>query len=168
MIFSTLNAAVASSNSSVLAAATRTWVVNLVQYCPVVLPYDYPVERVFWMNGSTLTSTNIQFGIYTEDGRRIYATPTTAMNSTLGIQFVTPATKFVLPAGRYYFAWTCNNTTNRGYTYTAGVVNLNVLCGMLEETTGIFGLPATMTPVRYARAWGPCLCGITRRSTGFT
>lgn len=149
------------------AAAVRTWVAKLVSYCPMLIPCAYPVNRVFWVNGSTNTTTNVDFGIYTAaDGTRIYNTGSTVMGTVSTVQYVTPGTTFVLDAGKYYFAWTCDNTTSRGYT-ASGSANSGRMTGMLEETTGSFGLPATMTPVAFARAWGPSICGVTRTTTGF-
>lgn len=153
-------------SSTTPAGAVRTWVAKLVSYCPVALPFPYPVNRVWWVNGSTNTTTNVMFGIYTAGGTQIYATPSTAMGTVSTVQYVTPATTFVLDAGLYYFAWSCDGTTARGYA-CGGTALGGRLCGMLEETTGSFGLPATMTPVAFARAWGPSVCGVTRTTTGF-
>ena len=144
---------------------TTTWVANLVQYNPVSLPYDYPVSRVWWTNGGTVTTTNVDFGIYTADGTRIYNTGSTTMVGVTSVQYVTP-TAFVLPAGAYYFAWTCDNTTGRAQTYSGSAL-ASQMVGLLEETTGAFGLPATMTPVSFTRAWGYNSCGLTRTTTGF-
>jgi hypothetical protein len=155
------------AGSGGLTNAARTWVANLIQYNPVVVPVDYPVHRVCWVNGSTVTSTNVQFGIYTADGTLIYTTGTVAMSGASTLQYVTVSTPFILPAGRYYFAWTCNSTTSRGYTITSATTAFNKMAGLLEETPGSFGLPATMTPVTFARAWGFNLCGVTRTTTGY-
>lgn len=143
-----------------------TWVAKLVAYMPVALPFDYPVQRVWWLNGSTLTTSNADFGIYSWDGTKIYSTGSTAMSGTSAPQYVTPSPTFVLPADRYYFAWTCDNTTNRANSHGGSAVS-GQMWGLLEETTGSFGLPATMTPVSWARAFGYVPCGITRTTTGF-
>ena len=146
--------------------AARTWVANLVSYCPMTLTRPYTVNRVFWQNGSTITTTNVDFGIYTIDGRRVYNTGSTAMSGASGIQYVTPGTPFVLDKGMYYFAWTCDNTTNRGMAF-GGSATAGRFIGLLEETTGGFGLPATMTPSVWTRAWTASFCGVTRTTTGF-
>lgn len=146
--------------------AARTWVANLINYTPVTLKYAYPVNRVFWINGSTITSTNVDMGIYTADGVRIYNTGSTAMSGASSVQYVTPSTTFVLAPGDYYFAWSCNNTTSRGMAF-GGAANAGRVLGLVEQTPGGFGLPATMTPVAWARAWGASMCGVTRTTTGF-
>lgn len=147
-------------------SAARTWVAKLVSYAPVALIRPYPVQRVFWVNGSTVTTTNVDMGIYSADGVRIYNTGSTVMSGASTAQYVTPATPFVLGAGMYYFAWTCDSTTSRGQAY-GGTANGGRMLGLLEETTGSFGLPATMTPVAWARAWGTSVVGVTRTTTGF-
>lgn len=154
------------SNVTLGANQATTWVANLVQYNPVALPWDYPVNRVWWMCGSTTTTSNVDFGIYTFDGTRIYNTGSTPEGTANTATYVTPGTPFVLSAGLYYFAWTCDNTTNRAQTHAGAVIGSSLM-GLLEETTGGFGLPATMTPVRFTRVWGYNVCGVTRTVSGF-
>lgn len=144
--------------------AVRTWVANLVSYCPIWLPVAYPVKRIVMVNGTTVTSTHVDFGIMGADGTRIYNTGSTVM--TANVQYITPAADFILSPGMYYFAWTCDGTTSRGRTF-GGSANTSRIMGLCEETTGTFGIPATMTPVAFARAWGASLCGVTRTSSGF-
>jgi hypothetical protein len=170
--FSTLHGGANGLQSIVAVAvgtsAARTWVANLIQYNPVTVTRAYPVKRAFWINGSTTASTSVQFGIYTEDGTLIYTTGDVAMSGGSAIQYETVSPDFVLQPGRYYFAWTCNNTaTNRGFTLTSATVNNNRLMGLLEETTAEFGLPAMMNPVAFTRAWAHNICGVTRTTTGF-
>lgn len=153
-------------NAAVAVSAATTWTAKLVSYMPVVLPFDYMVQRVWWMNGTTNTTSNVDFGIYSPSGAKIYSTGTTAMGTVAVVQYVTPATPFMLSAGAYYFAWSCDNTTARAQTQ-AGTANAGRLVGMLQETTGSFGLPATMTPIAWANAFGYSICGVTRTTTGF-
>jgi hypothetical protein len=154
-----------AANAIPTTSSARTWVANLVQYNPVWVNEDFPVERVYWVNGSTVTSTNVDFGIYTVDGTRIYNTGSTAMSGSSTRQYVTPSTLLTLSPGLYYFAWTCDNTTNRAHAQGGNALS-GALYGLLEETTGAFGLPATMTPVTFARAWGVNACGVTRVGSG--
>ncbi len=147
------------------APAAITWVTNIVSYHPIMLPWSYPVRRVFWINGSTISSTNVDMGIYTRGGVKLFSTGSTAMVGASSIQYAALGTDIVLPPGGYYLAWTCDNTTNRGFACSGSAANGEML-GMLQETKAI-PLPATMTPVAWAQAWGPSACGITRTSTGF-
>jgi hypothetical protein len=145
-------------------SASMTWVANQATYMPMSLPWAYPVRRVFWVNGSVVTTTNVDFGIYTPSGKRIYSTGSTTMAGASSTQYVTPATTFVLPAGRYYFAWTCDGTTNRAWG-NAPPVPRGAMVGCLSQSTAL-PLPASATPVRYI-ATGLVLCGVTRTGSGF-
>jgi hypothetical protein len=147
-----------------LAGAVATWVANLVAYMPITVPYPYPIKRVWWVTGSTVATTNVDFGIYSDVGSLIYNTGSVAMGTASTVQYVNA--DLLLDAGRYYLAWTCDNTTSRGYT-CSGTAIAGRLMGLLEETTGTFGLPATQTQSAWTRAWGPNVCGFTRTSSGF-
>jgi hypothetical protein len=118
------------------------------------------------MNGSTVTSTNVDCGIYTQGGQKLASTGSTAMSGASAIQYAASTTLILLQPEIYYLAWTCNGTTSRGAAI-AGTAARSKLMGLLEETTGVFGLPATMTPVTWARAWGPSYVGMTRTASGF-
>lgn len=147
--------------------ASATWpVASTAFYVPVYLPWPYPVARVFWYNGSSVASVNVDFGIYTADGTLIYSTGSTARSGASAAQYVTP-TSFLLSSGRYYFGHSCDSTTaNRGgVASTTGTVARSALAGLLQEASAL-PLPATMTPVTIANVYLP-LCGITRTASGF-
>ena len=76
------------------------------------------------------------------------------------LQYVSVATPFVLAPGMYYWGWSCNNTTSRGFANAATAVQGRRM-GLLEQTSA-YPLPATMTPVAWTRAWGALTCGIAR------
>lgn len=139
--------------------AILTWVANKAVYVPMSLKAPYVVRRAFWFPGSTITTTNADFGIYAADGTRIYSTGSVAIGTALVPTFTTLATPLVLPAGLYYFAWACNNTASRGYGATVTAISQR-LSGVLAEAAA-FPLPATMTPVAQADALYP-LVGVTR------
>lgn len=141
------------------------WVANTACYIPVVLPWPYPVQRVWWCNGTTTTTTNVDFGIYTSSGQQLYHTGSTAMGSANLSQYVTPATPFVLPAGTYYFAWTCDNTTARSFARNTATPATAAMTGCLSQTSAL-PLPATATFATYS-APGIPLCGITLTVSGF-
>lgn len=152
----------AGSSSS---PAAVTWVANQAVYLPVFLPWEYPVKRVWWCNGSTNTTTNVDFGIYTPSGARIYSTGSTAMGTVSVPQYVTPSTPFVLPAGQYYFAWVCDNTTSRGFGAAVAVAATGAIYGLLSQASAL-PLPATATFATYVTP-GFQICGITRTESGF-
>ena len=150
------------------APSATTWVAKLVQYMPVSLPYPYYLQRFFWLNGSTVASTNVDMGIYTVGGQKLASTGSTGMSGASAIQYAAPTATMILAPGQYYLAWSCDNTTNRANTLTPTMTAATgELQGLLEETTGSFGLPATMTPVAYTRTFGAVFCGITRKASGF-
>ena len=138
--------------------SVTTWVANYVVYMPVWIPWPYPVNRVFWGNGST-ASNNMNFGIFTSTGKRIYSTGSTAQSGASALQFVTPGSKFTLAPGMYFFALTNDSTTNRVY---GGVMTIlhQQQCGVLGQAAN-FALadPATMATPTQA-LYG--LCGVTR------
>jgi len=156
-------AALAATGTSISPAAL-TWVANQAVYMPVTLPWPYPVNRVWWINGSTVTSTNVDFGIYTASGAQLYHTGSTAMAGASNVQFVTPATPFVLPAGRYFFAWVCDNTTTRAFGVTPSSAATGALSGLLTQTSAL-PLPTTATFATFS-AVALEVCGITRTAVG--
>jgi hypothetical protein len=146
--------------------AAITWVANLCCFIPIVLPWAYPVRRAWWGTGSTLTSSNGDFGIYGWDGTKIYSTGSAALVS--GPQYVTPSPTFWLPEGRYYFAWTCDNTTSRARGYTTTTTAILRQLGVLQQASVAPGsLPATMASAGAATQALFPECGITRTTTNF-
>lgn len=146
--------------------ASVTWVANLAVFMPIILPWDYPVSRVFWTNGST-ASSNCEFGIYTDDGAKIYSTGSVAQAGADGPQYVDP-TDFLLAAGNYFFAYTCNGTTNRTRGFTGYTTNFLRQMGVYQQASaGPGSLPATMASVAAASQALYAVCGITRTASGF-
>lgn len=145
---------------------TITWVTNQAIFIPVAIPFSYPVNRVFWYNGSTITSSSADFGIYTGDGlTKVYSSGSTTLSGTTVAQYV-DNTDFILTPGEYYFAYACNNSTSR----TGGSANptaiLQRLSGVLQQATA-FPLPSTMASAGAATQAIYPMCGITRTTTGF-
>ncbi len=147
-------------------AAATTWVSGLACYQPFAIPWPYPVKRVFWFNGSTITSTNAELAIYNCDGVELYTTGATAMVGASARQFVTPTVPFVLAPGAYYWGWTCDNTTNRAWAQTITSAATGRMIGLLQQSSAS-PLPATMTPVAWAQTFGGVYVGMTRYSAGF-
>ncbi len=156
------------SGAGVVSFGSITWPgADIAFYVPIAIPWPYPVKRVYWINGSSVTSVNMDFGIYTADGTRIYSTGATAASGVSATQYTTPSPDFILPAGRYYFALMSSSATaNRGGQGTVGTTAVRQrLVGMLEQATAN-PLPATMTG---ASVTHPCVpaCGVTRTASGF-
>lgn len=166
--YSVYSAAFQRRGAGTTGVATITWpVASTAFYIPFFIPWMYPVQRVFWVNGTSTTSTNMDFGIYSESGTRIYSTGSTAAGTVSVPTYTTPGTPFMLSPGRYFFALadssTVASTGGQGST-TPSVVALRQV-GVLQEASAL-PLPATMTGAAVANACYP-LCGITRTASGF-
>lgn len=130
-------------------------------YIPVTFPWTYLAKRAFWANGSTVTSAENDFGIYTTSGTRIYHTGKKALSGASGPQFVSTGNLVVAP-GEYYFAlFVTGTTTSRwnGYTgvesaRTAGCLSQAGLTELPEEAT--FAAAVAAMPI----------CGVTKLGTG--
>jgi hypothetical protein len=144
--------------------ASMAWpTANLAMYVPFAIPFNYPVRRVFWVNGATVTGT-FDFGIYTLGGARIYSTGATAQSGASVPQYITP-TAFVLTPGRYYFALSCNGTTGLGFGAVAVTTTEGRFAGLLQQGSAAT-LPASATFAAWASTGYP-LFGITRTASGF-
>lgn len=135
-------------------------------YIPVTIPWPYPVQRVWWVNGTTPTG-NMDFGIYSIDLARIYHTGSTAQSGGSVPQYVTPSTPFILSPGSYYFflANDSATTTNRGFGSSTVTANEGRLAGMLQQASA-FPAPESGTGAAWASSGLP-LCGVTRTASGF-
>ncbi len=144
--------------------ASATWYsAGAALYIPFWLPWPYLVSRVFWGNGSSV-GINIDFGIYNRDGVRIYSTGLTNSSGASVLQYVSPATPFVLSPGPYYMGLAIASTTNRTWAKaSATAINMR-LGGVLGQAIGT--LPANWTPAAATNTVVP-LCGITRTASGF-
>lgn len=145
--------------------ASLTWAsANLARYVPISIPFAYPVNRVFWGNGSVV-GTAADFGIYTQDGTRLYSTGSTTASGASIPQYTTPATPFVLPPGDYYFALNNAGTLNRGWGFSAASPNLR-FGGVKTQAVGATALPANATFATPSSS-GMFLFGVTWTTTGF-
>jgi hypothetical protein len=146
------------------APATTTWVNGLGIYIPFRIPFAYEVERMFWINGSTITSTSVDAAVYSIDGTLICSTTPTAMVGASTLQYQAPTTVVLLSPGRYYLAWTCNNTTSRANATALATLEGQVMG--IQQQSSVATLPNSMTPVAYAGQGVPFV-GITRTASGF-
>lgn len=149
------------------AQTALTWVTDLIIYVPFVIPFQYPVRRVWWSNGSTITTSNADVGVYSLDGVRLCHSGTTALVGASAEQNVAIAeTEILLDPGIYYLAYVCDSTTARVTGTSSYTTSQLRTCGVLQQTVASALLPTTMTPIAVANALYPT-CGITRTSSGF-
>jgi len=140
-----------------------TWVANYSCFVPVSVPWDYPVNRVFWVNGSVVGG-NANFGIFDRAGKRIYAVGSTVTAGASAPQFTTP-TPFLLPAGEYFFAYAASGTTNVASGTALYTLELLKMGGVLSQASNLaLANPATLAIS--SQALYP-YCGVTRTVSGF-
>jgi hypothetical protein len=154
---------------SLSAPASSTWpVANQAYFIPLTLPWPYPVVRLWWFNGSAVTSTNMDIGIYTLDGIRLYSSGSTAESGVSAPQFVVPTSPILLTPGRYYMALACSTTTANcgGDGTTSMTVIAGRLCGMLQQASALPLPPVATFAAMATNAFIPFF-GITRTPTGF-
>jgi len=142
-------------------SAAYVWpVANQACYVPVSIPFYFPVKHVWWANGSVVTA-NMDFGIYTLDGTRLYSTGSTAQSGASAVQRVAPATPFLLTPGSYYFALACSlATAANAFGISTVTTNEGRLTGCLQQATAL-PLPAAATFAQWASTGLP-FCGISR------
>lgn len=160
-------ASAAAYRASGASAATGsvTWVANSAVYIPFHLPFSYNINRLYWINGGTITSTNVDVGIYSNTGEKIVSIGPTAMSGASSIQFASISGTKIIQPGSYYIAWWCNGTTSRAHG-VATAAQYARTCGILRQDSLTSGLPDVMTPIAYAPLGIP-IVGFTRTLTGF-
>lgn len=149
--------------------SSQTWLAaNKAVYIPLYLPYWYTVQRVWWWNGSSVTSVNNDLGVYAADGTRMYSTGSTAQSGASVLQYVTVSTPFRLSPGRYFLALAISSVTaNRGGTGgSANTLTRLRQAGVMEEASAL-PLPATATFAAVTATQPTPQFGITRLATGF-
>lgn len=156
----------ARAMAGALAAASTSWnTANQARFVPMSLPWGYPVRQAFWVNGSTVTSTNNDFAVYTMDGVRLFSTGSTAQSGTNAPQFVDVA-DFWLPPGDYYFALNIDsNAINRIFGNALTAENQS-LAGIKQQALGSVALPAAAS-FAAPSAVGVGIFGVTWSETGF-
>jgi hypothetical protein len=152
------------SGPNTAAPAAATWVANTAVYIPFRITFPYLVQRMFWINGPTVTTTNVDCGVYNVDGSLLCSTGSVAMGTASALQYQAPTVVTLLLPGRYYLAWTCSNTTTRAFATTLAVADGQMI-GIQQQATAL-PLPASMTPAAYSLGFVQ-FCGITRTASGF-
>lgn len=132
----------------VLGTSIAIGTAKLVLYYPIAIYAPFTVAEFIWCNGGTAAG-HIQMGVYNESFGLIGNNgTTTSQTGTSAAQIVAPTTGFTIPGpGRYYIAITSDDATS---TFATGATTpATGICGgfgIMQETTGSFGLPATATP----------------------
>jgi hypothetical protein len=152
-------------NVGSLTIGVITWpTANLAIYQPFWLPFPYPVRRLFWGNG--VTANNMDIGIYTKSGKKLYSSGSTAGSGNSVNQYVTPSPELMLSPGRYYWGLSHSSTgANHLYGTNSPSVAVLRMMGVLQEASAL-PLPDSMTPVAPTSSILPMI-GMTRTPSGF-
>jgi hypothetical protein len=137
---------------------------NMAIYVPLQLPFNYPVFRVWWINGSGAAG-HVDLGIYDQDGNRIYSTSSTAQSGTNTTQYVSISGGMILSPGRYYLALAYDSTSNGVYRMATAATQAQRMGGLLQQASAL-PLPASATFAAMGQSFIP-IFGITSDTTGF-
>jgi hypothetical protein len=143
-----------------------TWpVANQIIYVPVSFPFRYPVRRVWWLNGATVTGS-VNLVIRSQGGAIVYQTGSTAQSGASTIQYVTP-TPFLLRPSEYWFGLQVNGTTaNLVNGLTSVTTIIGRMAGLVQEAPASMGAATAFTPAQFSSTVWPLL-GVTRTASGF-
>jgi hypothetical protein len=115
---------------------------NQALFFPLTITTPYLVTKCWWQNGAT-GGGNVDIGVYTLGGARLFALGSTAQGTTSSAASASIATPYLLVPGTYYMAFACNSGTATFLRYAPGVQFCKAM-GYCEQATA-FALPATAT-----------------------
>lgn len=132
---------------------------NLARGYPLYLGEPAVITKVWWFNGATAAG-NIDVGVYTLDGTRLFSSGATAQGTINAIQEV-DITDYQLGRGTYYAAISCSLSTA---TFFSNSYNLHFskIMGWWQMATA-HPLPASVTIAAMSTAIEP-LFGVSLRS----
>lgn len=116
---------------------------------PLALPFrlneGVVVTRLGWLNGSTITSSNFDLGIYSTAWARLVSTGSTARSGGSAWQWVDIADTPLAPGDYYLVGVGDTNTTGRPGGVTTVAAPSLALLGAQDSTTDAFPLPNPLT-----------------------
>lgn len=134
---------------------------SVICYVPMVIPWVYPIRRLFLWNGLTAAG-NVDVGLYSKDGVKLISSGSYVQVGTSVPQF--SSVSYLLPAGAYYLAAVMSSTGTWTRTTPSSGSTVMRQIGLLAESA--FPLPAVMTPTATAISTMP-LIGFTLTESGF-
>ena len=135
---------------------------NRALYLPFYIPCKMPIRRVWWHNGGTANG-NVDFGIFSKNGSKIFSTGSVAQAGINAPQYVT--VDQWLDTDTYFMALALSSGTGTIFRSTGVSLTDCRLVGMLQEAAAL-PLPNAMTPAALAAVFVP-LCGITTTDSGY-
>jgi len=137
--------------NEISATSSSTWpVANLALFFPIRVTDRCLVTGFATVN--TVSSGNIDVGLYTYDGSLVVSIGSTAMAGTNAWQAY-DTTDTLIPAGFYYLAMAVSNTT-ASFSRMAPTAGLVAAWGVREQSTA-FPLPSSMAASATTRAYVP-------------
>src|SRR5262245_30883106 len=142
---------------------------NRAHYFPVVVPVACTAYRLFWLNGATASTNNIQVGIYNDNdagtdgpGTSVVLGTSTLASGTNVCQFDN-ITDTALYPGRYWIAIWGSGTTTTIFRISPSATLSRWQNGYIESSLS-GGLPSTATPAQQTTPYIPVF-GFTTIST---
>lgn len=133
---------------------------NVATMTPFVIAHPFLVRKVFWANGSTATTDNIDVGVYSDQFKLIVSGGGTLASGSNATQEV-DVTDTLLQPGVYYLAFVQNGTTMTPILSNLSIAGYRGLgCARM---TSAYPLPSTFTPSAITVTRLP-LCGIASRT----
>lgn len=147
-------------SSTTYPSATRIF------YNRVYIPSQCTAYKLFWLNGATAATNNVQVGIYSDDGTNKPGAAVIRGTSTLAAganacQYDNIADTPLGP-GIYWLAIWCNGTTTT--LFSRSTSSAIITPGMYIETAA-GGLPTSATPTSAGTSGRTHVYGITTRAT---
>lgn len=133
---------IALGGSSITALTSNTWPSGGVAlFVPFYLESPMLVVGVYWLNG-TAVSGNVDAGVYTADGARVFNVGAQQQSGTSAIQKTILKTAKWLSPGLYYLALVADNTTAtlQGQVNRLATGTLAQVLGMAQASSA-FPLP---------------------------
>lgn len=146
--------------------SVATWMAaNDAVFAPIRFPYSYPVQRVYWINGSSGSgSGHVDMGLYTRGGTRIFSIGSTLMSGASSVQYAALSTPVLVTPGIYYLAYANDGTTSRVSGFSTSTNPRSAGCFIQASA---FPLPASATFAQSPSTLVVPLMGVTRTASGF-
>jgi hypothetical protein len=139
---------------------------NRAYYYSIFIPAACTIYKLFWLNGATASTNNVQMGLYYDDGTNKPGAAVVRGTSTLAaganICQYDNITDTTIGAGRYWIAIWCSGTTTTQFRrlISGGYPSYAYL-----ESSIAGGLPTTATPATATSNPPVIICGLVTRST---
>ena len=154
-----------SLNGTTSPASAAWGTASTALYLPLMIPWEYTVQRLFWYNGSA-AGGNCDMGVFTPGGANIWSAGSTACSGNSARQYVAPAASFVLSPGLYYLGLSHDNATANGLQLVTVAAATGRLLGVLQQTSAL-PLPSPAATYATFTATVYPLIGMTNTASGF-